>query len=73
MTCSRNDCFYCAKGACVSLSVLNVDDCGHFRHKGQVRRHRAPRRDVMAALRQSLEANAPVFTPRVQRIGATAA
>lgn len=62
MLCTRTDCFYCAKGQCVSLSVLSVDKCGNFLHKQRCSRRRTlPHPANMAILRAQLEAHAPAI------------
>lgn len=65
MHCNHSDCFYCAKGACVSLRVLSVDKCSHFLHKDPAKRHAtAPNVRQLAALRAKLETDAPLIAPR---------
>lgn len=61
MLCKQTDCFYCAKGQCVSLSVLSVEKCGHFLHKKLSRTRPASHPVNLAALRAQLEVHAPTF------------
>jgi len=53
------DCFYCAKGQCVSISVLSVEKCGHFLHKKLSRARPASHPVNLTALRAHLDAHAP--------------
>lgn len=61
MLCKKTDCFYCAKGQCVSLSVLSTEKCGHFLHKKLSRARPVPHPVNMAALRAQLDAHAPTI------------
>lgn len=61
MLCTRSECFYCAKGQCVSLSVLSVDKCSHFLHKRLSRSRALPHPVNLAALRMNIEKHAPAI------------
>ena len=65
MSCKRQDCFYRARGTCISMSVLSADNCDHFLHKKLSRRRYKPNREQMSRLRQHLEQHAPQPHPRV--------
>jgi len=61
MICKRTDCFYCAQGQCVSLSVLSVEKCARFLHQKLSRTRPVPRPANLAALRAHLEIHAPAI------------
>jgi hypothetical protein len=61
MQCTRTDCFYCAKGDCVNMSVLSAEKCVSFLHKMLARSRAKPHPVNLAILRKKLEAHAPTI------------
>ena len=61
MLCNRTDCFYCAKGDCVCMSVLSTEKCVSFLHKLRVRNRTKPHPVNLAILRKKLETHAPAI------------
>lgn len=64
MNCERTECFYCAKGKCVSLTALKVDACEHFLHKELSRARPLPKPRALAAIRARLERHGPAIAPQ---------
>lgn len=68
MICNRSECFYCAKGKCVSLSVTSSERCN--RHMKNFLAHdRTKRRPLnLKNLRKTLEAQAPLYPVAAQPV-----